>query len=183
VVPVASLLGGASFDIETLYPVAQKIRPPFADGWGPRVNLDGVVSTCGRDELLSYTQVFRDGSLESVMPVQSAQPDVAWIGGFEDALNDGHHTHLVAALAKLGLDGPAFVMLSFVDIGGLALEPAGTAMAAMSGRVATVPEYYRNLLLSELYVESFVTATLGIYGPLFDLAWNAAGRPARPARR
>ena len=184
IVPIASLLGATTFDVSTLYPIAQGIRPLLADGWGPRVNLDGVMSVCttGTD-LLSYTQVFRDGSLESVMPVVSAYADIAWIGGIEDSLNEGHHAHLTAALTKLGLDGAAFVMLSFIDIGGRPLELANNAAAAMSGMVAKVPEYYKNLLLPELFVESFVASTPSIYGPLLDLAWNAAGRQARPRRR
>jgi hypothetical protein len=183
VLPLASLLGTASFGVPTLYPIVQNMRPPLADGWGPRVNLDGVMSSCGRDELVSYTQVFRDGAIESVMPVQSSYADVAWIGGFEDSLVEGHHGQITAALSKLGLDGAAFVMLSFVGIGGQKLESQGNTMAAVTGRLATVPEYYNDLLLPELFVESITSTKPDIYGPLFDLVWNAAGRQSRPPRR
>jgi len=182
VLPMASILGTTSFEIEALHSIAQSIRPPLAHGYGQRVNLDGVMSYCGVDELVSYTQVFRDGSLESVMPVQSTRDDVAWVGEFENALRQGHHDHLTTALKNLGLDGPTFLMLSFANIGGKPLEPPNSTMAAIIGGTATVPDYYKDLLLPELFVESFGTSAPDIYGPLFDLIWNAAGRKSRPKR-
>ncbi|MFM0173179.1 ATP-binding protein [Paraburkholderia sediminicola] len=183
VLPMASILGSASYGIADLYPIAQHMRPPVADGWGPRINLDGVMSFCGRDEILSYVQVFRNGALESVMPVQWTGSDTAWVGGIEDSLIEGHHAGLVDALSKLGLDGPAFVMLSFIGIGGKPLEMPGTAAAVMAGGAAIVPPYYENLLLPELFVESFASSTAALYGPLIDLVWNTAGRQKRPQRR
>ncbi|MEQ6352811.1 helix-turn-helix domain-containing protein [Ralstonia pseudosolanacearum] len=176
VLPVASILGSVSFDIATLDEVARRTRPPLADGWGSRINLDGAMSASGgRDELMSYTQIFRDGSLESVMPVQFDGSQIAWLGHFEQSLEEGHHTSLTSALASLGLDGPAFVMLSFVGIGGMPLEqPNGYTTTP-----ATVPQYYRNLLLPELFLESFTSSEPSLYGSLFDLVWNAAGRPKR----
>ena len=182
VLPMASIFGTTSFEIEALHSIAQSVRPPLAHGYGQRVNLDGVMSYCGVDELVSYTQVFRDGALESIMPVQSDRDDIAWVGEFENALRQGHHVHLTTALQNLGLDGPTFLMLSFVNIGGKPLEPPNSTIAAITGGTATVPGYYKDLLLPEMLIESFVSSSPEIYGPLFDLVWNAAGRKSRPKR-
>lgn len=75
---------------------------------------------------------------------------------------------------------PTVVMLSFTDIGGVPLEGKGARTAAKSGRIATVSDYYQNLLLPELVVESFVASSTDIYGPLFEMVWNAARRTTRP---
>ncbi len=93
---------------------------------------------------------------------------------------DEHHQTLKDALLKLGINGAAVVMLSFVDIGDCPLESERSRAAATAGRIATGPSYYQNLLLPELVVDSFVSSPADIYGPLFDMVWNAAGRPARP---
>ncbi|HIH2745949.1 hypothetical protein L3V59_07090 [Burkholderia aenigmatica] len=136
------------------------------------------------EETFSYTQPFRNGSIETVMPVQASNSPVAWVGSFEDALvRDRHHQALVEAHTKLGVEGPVFVMLSFVDIGGAPLEQSNSMAAAIYGDAALVPTYYPDLTLPELFVESFVTSVADIYGPLFDMVWNAAGRPARPQRQ
>ncbi len=186
VLPLSSILSSEVFDIDTLYAIAQQARPLRSDGgWGPRITFDGVMSaSAGRDETYSYTQFFRDGAVESVMPIQYGSTDVAWVGAVEDALDrDGHHAVLTNALSKLGLDGPAFVTLSFVDIGGRPLELGNSPGAAFSGSVATVPSFYQHLLLPERYVESFTSSPADIYGPLIDLVWNAAGRRGRPKGR
>ncbi|VWC00975.1 hypothetical protein BLA6860_04831 [Burkholderia lata] len=182
VVPMASILAGLSFDVSELYAVAQTLPPPSHDsGHSTRINLDGplTISTAS-NELYSYTQLFRNGSVESVMRVQWDVGDVAWVSGMEKVLVDEHHRALQDAFLKLGIDGPAVVMLSFTDIGSVSLERAGTPTATRSGRIATIPAYYQNLLLPELVVESFATSSADIYGPLFDMVWNAAGRAARP---
>lgn len=176
VVPMASVLGGLNFDASELYAVAQTLPPPSHDsGHSTRINLDGAltISTAGQ-EMHAYTQLFRSGSIESVMRIQWDANGVAWVGGMEKVLVEEHHKALKDALLKLGVDGPAVVMLSFTDIGGLPLEGKGTRTAAISGRIATVPDYYHNLLLPELVVESFATSSADIYGPLFDMVWNAA---------
>ena len=184
VVPLASILGTLDFGISALHGVAQLLRPPFAvGGWGARINLDGAMSICAVEETFSYTQLFRDGSIESVMPIQSPHSPVAWVGEFEEELTKGHHQALKEAFAKLGVEGPAFVMLSFVDIGGVPLETGGSVIAAITGGPAIVPQYHANLVLPEIFVESFATTSADIYAPLFDMVWNAAGRQGRPKQR
>ncbi|MGF6854362.1 AlbA family DNA-binding domain-containing protein [Paraburkholderia sp. CI3] len=183
VVPLSAMLSPASFGMDELRAIAQNTRPPISDGWGPRVNLDGVMSYCGGKETLSYTQFFRNGIIESVMPVEAPGDPVAWVNEFEHVLVDGHHAALVVAWESLGLDGGAFLMLSFAEIGGKLLENPGGRTAFTSGTAAKVPEYYGNLLLPELYCESFRSSKADIYGPLFDMVWNAAGRTQGPRRR
>lgn len=183
VVPLASVLGGLNFAVPELHAAAQTLPPPaHPDGYAPRINLDGVMSISrSREQTHSYTQLFRDGAIESVVPVQwedGGSPSVAWLEILENALLDEHHQALVRALVKLGIEGPTVVMLSFVDIGD---QPLESERSRTTGRIATVPSYYQNLLLPEIVVESFVTSSADIYGPLFDMVWNAAGRAKRPA--
>ncbi|MEX3961649.1 helix-turn-helix domain-containing protein [Paraburkholderia sp. EG286B] len=184
IVPMASILGSMNFSIGNLHGVAQYLRPPLASGvWGSRINLDGAMSISAVDETFSYTQLFRNGSIETAMPVQGSHSPVAWVGEFENALvKEHHHEALIEAHTKLGVEGPAFVMLSFVDIGGAPLEGGNSMLTAIHGGPAVVPAYHTNLYLPELFVESFVASSSDIYGPLFDMVWNAAGRHARPAQ-
>jgi len=178
VVPVASLLGNVSLGIDDLYEVARLVPPPDGLQFGARVNFDGVMSAYDSpDETFAYTQLFRNGALESAMPLQGDAHDVVWVERFLNALvHDGHHSKLAESLVRLGLDGPTFVMLSFVDIGGALLELPGRAASHMMGGPATVPKRYTNLTVPELLVESFAAAPTDIYPPLFDFVWNAAGR-------
>jgi Putative DNA-binding domain len=185
VVPLASALGGLNVGIPELDPVA-RVLPPLTHeaGVGTRVNLDGVMSVSAtREQTFAYTQLFRDGSIESVMQIQWEHSPVVWVDGVEEALVTEHHEAIKAAHRKLGIDGPAFIMLSFVGIGGAQIEADGTRSSVVMGGVATVPSYYRNLLLPELFVEEFGASSAGIYGSLFDMVWNAAGRQARPKQR
>ncbi len=79
VVPLASILGELAFDVPALYAVAQTLPPPTHEtGRSARINLDGVVSTSAtRDQMFSYTQLFRNGSIESVMRIQWENSPVA----------------------------------------------------------------------------------------------------------
>lgn len=185
VLPMASMLGGTTFDTDTLYSVAQTMSPPVKFQFGPRVNFDGVMSACDAgDETYAYSQLFRNGAIESVMPIQADDDDVAWVDRFKAVLTDeGHHEQLMTALSKLGLDGSAFVMLSFIDIGGAKLENPRQFSSHILGRPAAVPERYTSLSVPELYVDSFTTSSVDIYTPLFDLVWNAAGRRSGPRSR
>ncbi|AEA59585.1 helix-turn-helix domain-containing protein [Burkholderia gladioli] len=182
VVPVASILGNVSLGIDDLYEVARLMPPPDGLQFGARVNFDGVMSAYDSpDETFSYTQLFRNGALESVMPLQGDEHDVVWVERLLNALvHDGHHIKLTESLVRLGLDGPTFVMLSFIGIGGALLELPGRASSYMMGGPATVPKRYTNLMVPELLVESFASASTDIYPPLFDFVWNAAGRRSGP---
>jgi hypothetical protein len=163
VVPMAAVLGTLNFDIGSLYAAAQLLRPPLpAGGWSARVNLDGAMSISAVDETFSYTQLFRDGSIESVMPVQSEYSPIAWVGSFEEALVKEHHQALMEAHRNLGVDGAAYVMLSFADIGGMPLETGDSVMAAINGGPAVVPEYHANIVLPELFVESFTSSSTDV---------------------
>ncbi|WP_028228970.1 AlbA family DNA-binding domain-containing protein [Paraburkholderia ferrariae] len=184
VVPLASVLGSLNFDVHTLDSVARTLRPLLpVGGWGSRINLDGAmsVSSTSGEETFSYTQLFRNGAIESVMPIQNAVGALAWPDAVLQGVTADHHEALKSAHAKLGIDGPVFVMLSFVDIGGAPLEMGNTYAAVTMGGPAIVPNYHANLLLPELFVESFASSTAEIYHPLFDMVWNAAGRAARPS--
>ncbi|MFA8327026.1 helix-turn-helix domain-containing protein [Burkholderia ubonensis] len=181
VVPIASILGSVSLGVDELHQVAQTTAPPRSDSYGPRVNFDGVMSVYdSRDQTFAYTQFFRNGMAESVMPVQFDGGDVAWVESFKSALIERHHEQLTTAFRRLGVDGPAFVMLSFKDIGGLPLERPNTVTAHIAGGAASIPKRYGDLLVPELYAESFTSTSADIYAPLFDIVWNAAGRRGAP---
>ncbi|WP_199544026.1 AlbA family DNA-binding domain-containing protein [Paraburkholderia kururiensis] len=184
VIPLASVLGAPRFDIERLHSIAQLLRPlRTAGGWSSRINLDGAMSIAAVEDTFAYTQLFRNGVVESVTSIQTNSSPVAWVGAMEEELIKTHHQVLVETYRKLGIEGPAFVMMSFVDIGGAPLEVGNATIASITGGPAVVPAYYANLLLPELFLESFVSSTEDIYGPLFDMVWNAAGRHGRPKQR
>jgi Putative DNA-binding domain len=182
IIPVSSLFGAVRNEMTALKSIAQAIQPPLDNGgWGPRINFDGAMSASSGESLRAYTQVFRDGSIESVLSLKVEYSDVVFVATFEEILKQGHHATLVAAYKALGNSGPAFIMLSFRDIGGALIEGPGRAWAAFSGP-AIVPDFHKSLLLPEVYVESFADAAAQIYEPLFDMVWNTTGRVSAPRK-
>lgn len=73
-------------------------------------------------------------------------------------------------------------MLSFVNIGDKPPGPSNNTIVTITDDTATAPGYYKDLLLPEIFIESFVLSSPEIYGLSFNLVWNAAGYKNRPKK-
>lgn len=72
-IPTACAKGRTRFDGETLKRHGAGISPPGDRGSYSRFNVDGLLNYSGHEEVFAYSQLFRDGRLEAVMP------DVAYL--------------------------------------------------------------------------------------------------------
>jgi len=140
-----------------------------------RINLDGILVYSGGDKPRAYTQLFRNGTFESVSG------------------------HLLTENSELGKFIPHVLLeqsvVSFVR-GCLSLysaleipTPLAIFLSILNAAGHTLPEGYpwlmqkfpiteRHLLLPEVVIEDAEQSVTKTLKSLFDLIWNACGQPA-----
>lgn len=141
-----------------------------------RYNFDGVAGVIAWPDpdfpSSSYTQVFRNGSIEvvdvSILYNQHNQhifSGAAYERQIVDAMKD--YKELIHFLS---VEFPLFIMLSFLDVKGYKLSYG----RVLDGR----REIDRNhLIVPEIMVENLDGDLARVMKPLFDSIWNAIGQP------
>jgi Schlafen, AlbA_2 len=176
-IPLASLAGQpVNYDVLKFTNQPAKLPPLVTGGgWNPRINLDGLVTYSGGQEgALSYTQLFRNGTVEAV--------EAYWLnvsvghGGTRTIPYAAVERDLMEYLRRsfeiqkeLGVNPPIVVALSLIGTRGLTM--ASDAFSYNRGYAITEDD----LILPESMVESFDEPPGKILKPIFDLIWNACG--------
>jgi len=172
-----------SFARTVQYDVLRYSQPPHSarfppllagSGWSVRINLDGAVTyNGGPNGSMSYTQLFRNGTIEAV---ETYWLNVNRTGGTRTiphlSMERGIVEHLLGLFdiqKELGINPPIAVALTLTEASGL--EMAYDVYSLDRGN--QIPE--ENLALPETVVESFDESPAKILKPLFDLIWNACG--------
>ncbi len=181
IVPAGGFEPGVGFDVTRLRPDHMGLLLPLATGFdGERFNLDGLL-TSGRGinaTAETYVQVFRSGALESVDGVMlRAGPGVTIIGGvyLEKNILEALPRYF-AALGHLGVQPPAFVMLTLIGVAGRTIVQRRGIVGGLGGR----PIDRDALFIPEVLVEDFAVKPDAAMKPAFDMLWNASGWPASP---
>ncbi len=150
--------------------LARKFSLIAGGGSCPDVNLDGAVHFEMRDKANhQYTQIFRNGCVEMVSTLPGYTKDVRISGNWlvqniveSLALNIGK-------LVQLEIGGPFIVSLSFVHIGGYALE-SGHSVSQRQ-----ISESDSTLILPDVLMEGGGIDAKAAMRPTFDILWNAFG--------
>lgn len=140
-------------------------------GYSSALNLDGAFYHDGAEESSAYTQLFRDGAIESVFTYPPYNDRSVLWGEFEKNVTEGSERYL-SLLRSLEFAGPVAMLLAFVQAEESSLQvdnynrfPA----KGMSEPEILVPDF----LLTD---DADLPQTLR---QMFEIVWNAYGR-SRP---
>jgi Putative DNA-binding domain len=174
VIPFSALSVGLSVDPQTLS--GQELPPIFHSAIRNSYNLQGYLTTSGRDGNAGYVQVYRNGIIETAAGGVAVTTDRGRNLPAED-VEDQIATkieHYLNALRRVEVPPPFAVLLAGVRMHGTAIVP----------RLAP---YYETLLPQEEPDMFFPQVILEDYGalgdyqqalkPIFDALWNAGGYP------
>lgn len=173
--PLAAFSGVSPPDIRPFFSREGNSLLPFkADRGGGleyRMNLDGVVVCTGsRDLSLSYVQLFRTGSIESVcaFPPGPAGPRLP-ARDYERELTRMLPDYL-SVLEQLDIIPPVYLFLSFLGM-------QGCILGLREEWMATEPPACdrEHLLLPEVVIDRYDLEPASILRPTLDVVWNAFG--------
>ena len=182
IVPHVCLLTEQQFDIDSLFKDHyQALRSLDSMGISRRYNFDGFMVYSGGDQLIAYTQVFRDGVIEAVMGCIHRETE-SWgktIAGtaLEREFFQTFPGYLQAYQA-INIPPPYIVQLSLVGVSGAyyayGSDPSGGHEQPRLDRAL--------MILTECVIESVETPAdihKGIK-PAFDSLYNALALPECP---
>jgi hypothetical protein len=136
----------------------------------PHYNFDGLLVSV-RD---AYTQVFRNGSIESVdTSILSASREHRFTSGsiYETRLLQALKRY-VKAQQRLDVELPLVVMISLLGVKGYAIRFDKTGFLVDDHRIDR-----SNLIVPEILIESYDCDLAGVMKPIFDTIANAAKWP------
>ena len=174
-IPLESFSPNYSIDLKLIINDPAKLKPIYTSGWGPRINLEGVLSYAGgrSEKSHSYVQLYRNGIIEAVegLILHSGRekkiiPSLTYELGLLRSL-----AAFLNLLRELGVNMPIVIFLTL--IGAKDWEMGVDRMKYWGD------EYYkidRDILqLPETIISSYDTEQKDILRPMFDLIWNACG--------
>lgn len=179
VVPFESFRSGFTLDLEVAMKQAQVGLLPLGTGSnGHQYNLDGISCFDDFTACNAYTQVFRNGIIETASRELLAHPQGRKLipcGAIpRDVLQ--HLRSVIAFFRALNVPPPLVVMMGLVGVGEYEFATS-TEMG-----VGYYPHRVDrdDLLLPAVLVNDFTTAPVDMCGPMFDALFNAAGLPKWP---
>ncbi len=153
-----------------------RLPPLFSTAWDGHFNFDGFVThtSPGSEPTQSYLQLFRNGCVEGVesrlLRYDPKEPLIL-IDWLEKAIADGVVAY-VRALAAMGCDPPFAVMATLLGVLGYRLVRSND-LGNLLGR----PVDRTELVIPEVTVEAVGFDPMQELRPIFDVIWNACGRP------
>lgn len=173
-IPVESFARPVQYDVFRFRNQVHRIPPIVVGGsWNSHINLDGFATySSTSDRCFSYTQLFRNGVIESVegeyLNVEHNGKRYIPYGKFEpDVLN---HTNKIFEIQKeLGVSAPIVVAVTLTKTKNLEIPPDIYAFGGGH------PIREEHLILPESVVEDLSAPLTKVLKPIFDLIWNACG--------
>ena len=178
VVPVSASEGYANVDIRIEENLRNLLAPVWSSGrFSSQFNLDGFMTVRGEIDHYGYTQLFRNGIIESVKSnIITKYKNTSIING-QNICNQCSHsiTNYINMQEKLQIPPPFVVMITLLGIRNTRLMTSERRFLDES------PSEIRNepLALPEVIIENFGSdfdyrrAMI----PAFDALWNAGGYP------
>jgi hypothetical protein len=174
-IPIESFAGPASYDVIPFYDKPLGLKPMGATSWDRRLNLDGIVTFGGSAPSYSYTQVYRNGTIEAVegriLSSVYAGESIIPSRSYEQHLRR-YLSYCFGLLLELGASSPVVVALTFVQVRGLKLATNRNGYDEYGQPIAT-----DTLILPETVVADLSIPADKVLRPFFDLVWNASGFP------
>ncbi len=172
-VPFESFRSGFTLDLEATMKLAQGNILPLGSGSnGFRYSLDGVYCFDDLPSCNVYTLIFRNAIMEAV----SRKLFIAHEGRklipsgrlVQDVLH--HVDSAIALYQRLNVPPPLVAMMAMVGVGEYEF-----ATGAGGGGYYTQTFDREDLVLPEVLIDDFSTASVDICRPMFDALFNAAG--------
>jgi hypothetical protein len=176
VVPMSSLTGPSSFDLNDFSSASPNLRPLNSHGWDHRMNIDGKVlhnRTRGAAVATSYLQLFRNGVIEfaecGMINSDGTKYRIPTLT-FEESIITGVDGCLLGFRGS-SVTPPCAIMISLLGVKGAELGVSNRPLF-----IDTPREFDRDeILVPDTLVSDFtVAADEALKAPL-DMVWNAAG--------
>lgn len=177
-VPFESFRSGFQLDLETAMEEAKGCVLPLGTGSnGNRFSLDGIYFFDDFQPCNAYTQLFRNGIMESASRKLFGTHEGRHLipGG---AVPENVLQHIRSAMTlyrRLNVPPPVMAMMTLISVGGYELATRDYGTAYFTHAVAR-----DDLPLPGTLVEDFSQSPVDICRPIFDALWNAAGLPKWP---
>ncbi len=174
-IPLEPFASATQFDLLPIYENTAAIPPMGTTVWDRRLNLNGVLVFGSQQPCPSYTQIYRNGTLEIVQGRILANeyqdrmviPSVTYEQYILQYLS-----RCLQLLQEIGANAPVVVALTLLTTRGLYMGVRNTW-----GDQPGFPIDSDSLILPEVVVEDLAIPASQILRPLFDLIWNACGLP------
>jgi hypothetical protein len=174
-IPLESFASAMQYDVLPIYENPASLSPMGTTTWNRRLNLNGVLTFGTQEPCASYTQLYRNGTLEAVQgrilaheyENRTVIPSVAYEQYILQYLPRCFHL-----LEEIGATAPVVVALTLLKTTGLYMGVNN--LWGDNG----YPIDSDSLILPEVVVESLTMPANQILKPLFDLVWNACGFPS-----
>ena len=176
VIPVASLMGAVSIDVEEFYNNQNHhdFWPFATTGMSPRFNYEGVINDIGGEKNYGYTQIYRNGIIEAVKKnIVREHEDYKFIPGqrLEKYLFERFDKY-IDGLKKLNVPTPLIVLITLEGVHGCVYRVDdnrwGDQEYPLTEDILSLPE---GLIEDYGSVESYHKSVKRA----FDTLWNAAG--------
>lgn len=168
IVPIASVTGPTLLNVDDPGLKLDTTFRPLGGvmGYNPKVNLDGhVASYDAADGCPTYTQLFRNGIVESVI-VFSSRGEKNVYSAFEEYVVDGC-SKFIPKLQELGFEGPVVIMLSFLDVKGYCFAPSSRAFGM-------TPKQENEAIIPDVILEPGASLE-PLLEQIFRIVWNSFG--------
>ncbi len=174
-IPLAAFASQTLYDLRPLNDDARLLGPMGTTTWNRRLNLDGILAFGTHEVCFSYTQLYRNGTIEAVQGNILAReyenrlviPSVSY-----EQYILGYLPRCMQLLRAIGVNAPFVFALTLIGTKGLYM-----GVNTIFGDTG-YPIDAETLVLPEVVVESFDTPPNQILKPLLDQVWNACGFPA-----
>jgi len=179
VVPFESFRSGFALDLEAAMKQAQGVLLPLGTGSnGHLYNLDGIYCFDDLPACNAYTQVFRNGIIETASRRLLTQPQGRKLipcGAVpRDVLQ--YVKSAIAFYQRVNVPPPLVAVMSLIGVAGYEFATS----TEMGVGYYTHRADRDDLLLPEVLVQNFTTAPVDVCRPMFDALFNAAGFPKWP---
>lgn len=179
-IPHVGLLGAVAVDLKKAAANNIELQPMEAHGWGPRFNIDGIISVASAQpgsKSTGYLQLFRNGIVEvafSDVYFDPPPPMLASAAGVAAG---------VVATEVLGVTGRICKLFRILEVAPpISLFVSLHGMQDVALHVSSRHSLYRRhafdrptILLPEVAVEDYGTPLHATLRPVFDALWQAAG--------
>lgn len=179
-IPHGALFGALAVDLQRAASSSGELRPIEARGWGPRFNIDGVISIAAMPagaNSTGYVQLFRNGIVEIAFsdvyfdPPPDMRTPVAGVGAGHVAQElAGAFQRTVALFRILEVSQPVSWFIALHGMRDVIFHVS--QRRALYGRYAFDRD---TILLPEIVLADFDEPVMTTIKPALDALWQAAG--------
>ena len=181
VIPLGAFSLGSSYDLSVLTQGnLSRLSPIIGPPGYFRHNFDGYLTSFTQPVSSgsnSYLQIFRNGIVEAVDTriMENSRQAGSFPASYVEAKLIAALRRIFALQQELGVMPPVLVMLTLVGVAGLNIVRNNFPFSSQSS-----PIDRDVLMIPEALVEIYPDTAEGVFRPIFDTVWNAAGYSACP---